>query len=85
MGFALSRGTLERTVAEGAAMRHEALLKRRQAAPAKPPGHGPPAYLVHTDSADRSWPWRVDEILDLELLRQHRVALRAASTARTGE
>jgi len=38
---------------------------RRHAAPAehKPPGHGPPAFLVHSDSADRSWPWRVDELL----------------------
>lgn len=37
---------------------------RRNAAESKPEGQGPPAFLAHTDSADRSWPWRIDEFLE---------------------
>lgn len=36
---------------------------RRDAGIPKTSGSGPPAFLVHTDSADRSWQWRTDEIL----------------------
>lgn len=36
---------------------------RRDAAIHKTSGFGPPAFLVHTDSADRSWQWRTDELL----------------------
>lgn len=50
--------------ATGAALVYPYDHVRRHGANPKPSGHGPPSYLVHTDSADRSWPWRVDEILE---------------------
>lgn len=36
---------------------------RRHSGESKPLGSGPAAFLVHTDSAHKSWQWRTDDIL----------------------